>query len=47
MHADLLSIAQPGISRTDPDRTTLQLINTLFGGRFTSMLNDALRVNSV
>jgi predicted Zn-dependent peptidase len=39
-------IAQPGVSRTDPDRTTLQLVNTLFGGRFTSMLNDALRVNS-
>ena len=39
-------IAQPGVSRTDPDRTTLQLINTLFGGRFTSLLNDALRVNS-
>jgi predicted Zn-dependent peptidase len=39
-------IAQPGISRTDPERTTLQLLNTLFGGRFTSMLNDALRVNS-
>jgi predicted Zn-dependent peptidase len=31
-------IAQPG--------TTLEIINTLFGGRFTSMLNDALRVNS-
>jgi predicted Zn-dependent peptidase len=39
-------IAQPGVSRTDPDRTALQLVNTLFGGRFTSMLNDALRVNS-
>ncbi len=39
-------IAQPGISRMDPDRTTVQLINTLFGGRFTSMLNDELRVNS-
>ena len=39
-------IAQPGISRTDPDRTTLGLLNTLFGGRFTSMLNDELRVNS-
>ena len=39
-------IAQPGISHTDPDRTALQLVNTLFGGRFTSMLNDALRVNS-
>jgi len=39
-------IAQPGISRTNPDRTTLLLVNTLFGGRFTSMLNDELRVNS-
>lgn len=39
-------IAQPGISRTDADRTTLLLINTLFGGRFTSMLNDELRVNT-
>jgi zinc protease len=39
-------IAQPGIQRTDPDRTTLLLLNTLFGGRFTSMLNDELRVNS-
>jgi zinc protease len=39
-------IAQPGIARTDPDRTAVQLINTLFGGRFTSMLNDELRVNS-
>jgi len=39
-------IAQPGIARTDNDRTPLQLINTLFGGRFDSMLNEALRVNS-
>ncbi len=39
-------IAQPGISRTEPGRTTLELANTLFGGRFTSLLNDALRVNS-
>jgi len=39
-------IAQPGIHRTHPDRTGLNLINTLFGGRFTSMLNDELRVNS-
>ena len=39
-------IGEPGISRTDPDRTTLLLLNTLFGGRFTSMLNDELRVNS-
>jgi len=39
-------IAQPGIERTSPDRIPLRLVNTLFGGRFTSMLNDALRVNS-
>lgn len=40
------SIAQPGITRTHPDRVALQIVNTLFGGRFTSMLNDELRVNT-
>jgi predicted Zn-dependent peptidase len=39
-------IGVPGIDRTDPDRVPLWLVNTLFGGRFTSMLNDQLRVNS-
>jgi zinc protease len=39
-------IGQPGIDRKNPDRVALQLINILFGGRFTSMLNDELRVNS-
>ena len=39
-------IVQPGIDKKNPDRTTLEVINTLFGGRFTSMLNDELRVNS-
>ena len=39
-------IAQLGIDRKNPDRVKLLLINTLFGGRFTSMLNEALRVNS-
>jgi predicted Zn-dependent peptidase len=39
-------IAQPGIHRTHPDRVALEIVNTLFGGRFTSMLNDELRVNS-
>lgn len=39
-------IATPGIDRTHPDRTQLEIVNTLFGGRFTSMLNDELRVNS-
>jgi predicted Zn-dependent peptidase len=39
-------IAQPGVRRTTADRAPLLLVNTLFGGRFTSMVNDALRVNS-
>ncbi|MGC4050701.1 MAG: insulinase family protein [Paludibaculum sp.] len=39
-------IAMPGIERTSRERVPLMVINTLFGGRFTSMLNDALRVNS-
>ena len=39
-------IGQPGIRRTDPDRVPLWLVNTLFGGRFTSMLNEELRVAS-
>ncbi len=39
-------ILQPGISATSDDRIAMQLVNTLFGGRFTSMLNDALRVDA-
>lgn len=39
-------IAMPGIDRKHSDRAALTLVNTLFGGRFTSMLNDALRVSS-
>src|SRR5262249_50199693 len=39
-------IRQPGIDRKSSDRVMLLLVNTLFGGRFTSMLNEALRVNS-
>lgn len=39
-------IAQSGIDRKNPDHVKLELINTLFGGRFTSMLNEALRVDS-
>jgi len=40
------TIAQPGVRRSTADRMALILVNTLFGGRFTSMINDALRVNS-
>lgn len=39
-------IGAPGISRNNPDYVAVDVINTLFGGRFTSMLNDELRVNS-
>lgn len=39
-------IGGKGISRNNPDYVAIEVVNTLFGGRFTSMLNDALRVNS-
>lgn len=39
-------IGQPGIERRHPDRVPLWVVNTIFGGRFTSILNDELRVNS-
>jgi zinc protease len=39
-------IAQPGVRRSTPDRVPLTLVNTLFGGRFTSMLNEELRINT-
>ena len=39
-------IGNVGIARTNPDRVYLEVVNTLFGGRFTSMLNSELRVNS-
>lgn len=35
-----------GIARSDPDFVALQVINTVLGGRFTSWLNDELRINS-
>lgn len=39
-------IGNLGIARSNADRVYINVINTLFGGRFTSMLNDALRVSS-
>lgn len=35
-----------GVARTNPDRVPISVINTLFGGRFTSKLNTALRIDS-
>ena len=40
------NIGASGISRNNPDYVAIDVINTLFGGRFTSMLNDELRVNT-
>lgn len=39
-------IGASGVSRNNPDYVAIEVVNTLFGGRFTSMLNDELRVNS-
>ena len=36
------TIMMPGVQRGHPDRTGLRLVNSLFGERFTSMLNQAL-----
>jgi len=35
-----------GAARTDPARTAQGLVNTVFGGRYTSMLNTELRMKS-
>jgi predicted Zn-dependent peptidase len=40
------SIGNVGVSRKYPERATLDVINTVFGGRFTSMLNSELRVRT-
>ena len=40
------SIGNTGVSATDPDRVAIRVVNTIFGGRFTSELNEALRVES-
>lgn len=40
------AIGNVGMAATDPDRVAVQVVNTVFGSRFTSMLNEALRVES-
>lgn len=35
-----------GIKRNDPNWTSLQVVNTILGGRFTSLLNEELRVKT-
>tara|TARA_R110002020_G_scaffold21009_3_gene71272 strand:+ start:29863 stop:31308 length:1446 start_codon:yes stop_codon:yes gene_type:complete len=39
-------IGGKGIPRNNPDYVGVQVVNTILGGRFTSWLNDELRVNS-
>jgi zinc protease len=39
-------IGGPGVPRNDPDYVAMEVVNTIFGGRFTSWLNDELRVNT-
>lgn len=39
-------IGNIGVARDYPHRAALDLVNTVFGGRFTSMLNTRLRVES-
>src|SRR5580692_7690881 len=40
------SIGNIGTAVNDPDRIAIRVVNTIFGGRFTSELNEALRVES-
>lgn len=40
------AIGNVGTATGDPDRVAIRLVNTVFGGRFTSQLNEALRVES-
>jgi len=40
------AIGNVGTAVGDPDRFALRVVNTVFGGRFTSMLNESLRVES-
>jgi predicted Zn-dependent peptidase len=35
-----------GVARNYPDRVALDMVNTAFGGRFTSMLNSELRIRT-
>lgn len=39
-------IGNLGVARTNPDRVYLRVVNTLFGGRFTSMINSELRIKT-
>ena len=40
------AIGNVGVAHNDPDRVAIRVVNTIFGGRFSSQLNEALRVES-
>jgi len=40
------AIGNVGTRANDPDRVAILVVNSIFGGRFTSLLNEALRVES-
>jgi len=40
------AVGNVGTRVNDPDRVAIRVVNTIFGGRFTSLLNEALRVES-
>ncbi len=40
------AIGNVGTAANDPDRVALRVVNTIFGARFTSMLNEKLRIES-
>ncbi len=41
-----LIVGSKGLARNNPDYIATQVLNTLFGGRFTSWINDELRIKS-
>lgn len=40
------AIGNVGVAHNNPDRVAIRVVNTIFGGRFSSELNEALRVES-
>ncbi|WP_141735822.1 M16 family metallopeptidase [Oligoflexus tunisiensis] len=45
-HETTFRIGGPGVKRGNEDWIPLQVVNTILGGRFTSLLNEELRVKS-
>ncbi len=39
-------VGNVGVARTNPDRVGIEVVNVLFGGRFTSLINTALRIKN-